>query len=248
MFYKTLHEKFLKLVKDHQLLDKEIIIKTRILKTTEAIGNPDRRDFPLLKGKEVLMEALFLDKNGQAYTDAPSEFKGLLKDVFGLSLDNSRNRALFIAALNAVMRYLFPSLTTIHCKNNEPEECAQKIAEFVKSLRVNSVGLIGLQPAILDCLVKMFGNGNVFCIDRDEDNRNKVKYGVFIRWGDMQGMKDIFKNSELVLATGSTVVNGSVVNILDFAQVYNRPVYFYGTTIAGVAQLMDLNRLCFKSS
>ncbi len=247
MFYKTLYEKFLNLVKDRQLLEREIVIKTRILKSTEAIGNPDRRDFPLLKGKEVLIEALFMDKKGQAYTDAPSEFRGLLKDIFSLSLDTSRNRALFIAALNAVMRYLFPTLTTIHCKNNEPEECAQEIAEFVKSLRVNSVGLIGLQPAILDALVKDFGNDRVFCIDRDEDNRGKIKYGVFIRWGDMQGMKEIFKNSEIVLATGSTVVNGSIVDILNFAGNYNRQVYFYGTTIAGVAQLMGLNRLCFKS-
>ena len=247
MFYKTLYEKFLNLVKDRQLLEREIVIKTRILKSTEAIGNPDRRDFPLLKGKEVLMEALFIDKKGQAYTDAPSEFRGLLKDIFSLSLDTSRNRALFIAALNAVMRYLFPSLTTIHCKNNEPEECAQKMAEFVKSLRVNSVGLIGLQPAILDALVNIFGNAHVFCIDRDEDNKNKVKYGVFIGWGDIAGMKKIFKNSELILATGSTVVNGSIVNILDFARDYNRQLYFYGTTIAGVAQLMGLNRLCFKS-
>ncbi len=248
MFYKNLYEKFLALVKDRQLLDKEVIIRTRILNKTEAIGNPNRQDFPLLKGKEVLMEALFMGNRGQAYTSTPSEFKGLLKDIVDLSLDNSPNRSLFIAALNAVMRYLFPSLTTIHCKNEEPEECAQEMAKFVKSLGINSIGLIGLQPAILEALVNIFGRTNVLCVDRDEDNINKVKYGVSIRLGDIEGMEEIFKNSELILATGSTVVNGSIVDILHFAQKFNRPIYFYGTTIAGVAQLTGLNRLCFRSS
>ncbi len=248
MFYKTLHDKFSILVTKNQLLDKEITIKTRILKPTEAIGNPDRKDFPLLKGKEVLIEATFMEKKGQAYTDAPSEFIGALKDILALPLDDSRKRALFIAALNAVMRYLYPEITTIHCKNNEPEECAQKIAEFIHSLKIGSVGLIGLQPAILDALVKRFNHDKILCVDRDEDNIGKIKYGVYIDFGNTQNIEKMFKNVDLILATGSTVVNGSVVEILKFAEIYKCPLYFYGTTIAGVSQLMGLKRLCFKSS
>ncbi len=248
MFYKNLHDKFSTLVTDKQLLDKEITIKTRILKPTEAIGNPDRGDFPLLKGKEVLIEATFMEKKGQAYTDAPSEFIGALKDILALQLDDSRNRALFVAALNAVMRYLYPKITTIHCKNNEPEECAQKIVEFIHSLKIDSLGLIGLQPAILEALVKRFNCDKILCVDRDEDNIDKIKYGVYIDRGTTKNIEKMFKNVDLILATGSTIGNGSIVEILKFAQIYKRPLYFYGTTIAGASQLMDLRRLCFKSS
>jgi len=248
MFYKVIYEKFLNLVTESQLLDKEISIKTHILKPTEAIGNPDRDDFPLLKGKEVLMEATFEGKKGQVYTDVPSNFIGSLKEIFTLSLKNSHQRALFIAALNAVIRYLYPDIKTIHCKNNEPEECAKEIINFIKKLNPASVGLIGLQPAILDTLANTFGANNVVCVDRNEDNFGKVKYGVSIGWGDIQGMENVFKKTEVVLATGSTVVNGSIIEILRFAQAYNCSVYFYGTTIAGVSQLLGLNRLCFKST
>ncbi|MBN2250696.1 MAG: hypothetical protein JW724_01300, partial [Candidatus Altiarchaeota archaeon] len=69
MFYESLRHKFLRLTEQNLLLDHEITIRTHILKPSEAIGNPDRKDFPLLKGKEVLMQATFLGMKGQAYTD-----------------------------------------------------------------------------------------------------------------------------------------------------------------------------------
>jgi len=247
VFYKTLQEKFFRIVKEKDLLDNEVIIKTRILKPAEAIGKPDRDDFPLLKGREVLMEATFLNVNGQAYTDAPSEFAGPLSRIIDLPLDDSRQKALFVAALNAVMRYVYPDLTTIHCKDNEPEECAREIVNFLRSLNPGSLGLIGLQPAILASLVNLLGAHGVLCVDRDEKNCDMVKSGISINWGDKLGMETLFKQSDLILATGSTVVNGTLEDILSLAEDYHRSVYFYGTTIAGTAFLMDLNRLCFKS-
>ena len=248
MFYKQLCDKFLRLTEQNSLLDNEITIRTHILKPGEAIGNPDRRDFPLLKGKEVMVQASFIERNGQAYTDAPSEFSGPLRDVVNFSLDDSRRKALFIASLNAVMKYLYPDITTVHCKNNEPEECAEEMMAYIKTLNPNSVGIIGLQPAILDAVVKIIGKENVTCVDRDEDNRDKIKYGVPIGWGDKEGMERVFKYSDLVLATGSSVTNGSLVDILNIARNHNSSLYFYGVTIAGTARLMGLNHLCFKAT
>jgi hypothetical protein len=92
MFYEQLRDKFLRLAEENSLLDNEIIIKTHILKPTEAIGNPDRRDFPLLKGKEVMVQASFIEMKGQAYTDSPSEFSGSLREIVNLSLDDSRQK------------------------------------------------------------------------------------------------------------------------------------------------------------
>ncbi len=248
MFYESLRHKFLRLTEQNSLLDNEITIRTHILKPTEAIGNPDRKDFPLLKGKEVLIQASFNEEKGQAYTDAPSEFSGPLRDIVNLSLDDSRKKALFIASLNAVMKYLHPDITTIHCKNNEPEECAKEMVAYVKTLNPHSVGIIGLQPAILDAVVKILREENVTCLDRDEDNRDKIKYGVPIGWGDKKGIEKLFKNSDVVLATGSSVTNGSLADILDIARNHDALLYFYGVTIVGTARLMGLNQLCFKAT
>ena len=248
MFYERLHERLFQIVERNRLLDKEITIKTHILKPTEAIGDPERKDFPLLKGKEVLMQATFMESKGQAYTDAPSEFSGPLREIIDLKLEDSRQKALFIAALNAVMRYLYPDMRTVHCKDNEPEECAQEIKGFAQTLSPGSVGLIGLQPAMLDAMVSLLGAENVVCIDRDEDNRNQVRYGVAIGWGDEKGLQKVFEVSDVVLATGSSSSNGSLVDIISKSDKYNKPVYFYGVTIAGAARLMGLNHLCFKST
>ena len=248
MFYEQLRDKFLRLAEENSLLEDEITIKTHILKPTEAIGNPDRRDFPLLKGKEVMVQASFIEMKGQAYTDSPSEFSGPLREIVNLSLDDSRQKALFIASLNAVMRYLHPDLMTVHCKNNEPEECAEEIAKYVKTLRPHSVGVTGLQPAILDAVARILGKENVTCVDRDEANKGQVKYGVPVGWGDKEGMERIFKYSDLVLATGSSVTNGSVADILNIARNHNSTLCFYGVTIAGTARLMGLNHLCFKAT
>jgi uncharacterized protein (DUF4213/DUF364 family) len=248
MFYKQLHDQFLQLARENNLLDKEISITAHTLKPTEALGNPDRKDFPLLKGKEALMQAVFMGIKGQAYTDAPSEFSGTLREIIDLPLKDSRQKALFVAALNAVVRYLNPDITTIHCKNNEPEDCAREIAEMVQKFKPTSVGVIGLQPAILEACLKILGAKKVFCVDRDEDNRGAIKYGVRIGWGDLEGMGAVFQKSDVVLATGSSVTNGSLADILDLAQHFNKPVFFYGTTIAGTARLMGLNRVCFKST
>ena len=248
MFYETLKEKFSKIVRENQFLGDEITIKARVLKPVEAIGNPDRKDFPLLKGKEALMEATFGECKGQAFTDAPSEFSGKLKEIIRFDIGEPRRKALFVAALNAVMRRLYPDLPTIHCKDNEPEECAGKMVEALKMLHPQSLGIIGLQPAILDAFVNCIGADKVYCVDRDEENRGAIKSGVAIGWGDDPGMEELFKKSDIVLATGSTVVNGSLKEIINFAKKQGKPLYFYGTTIAGTAKLMNLQHLCFKAA
>ncbi len=188
-----------------------------------------------------------MDAIGQAYTQAPSEFEGSLEEIFRLSLDDIRNRGLFIASLNAVMRYIYPDLTTVHCKDNEPEECAEEIANFLETLAPKKIGMIGLQPAMLEALTKKFGASSIACLDRDEDNTGKEKFGVTIEFGDNDSTQKLFLNSDLVLATGSTVVNGSLVDIINLSNSTNTPLYLYGTTVAGTAKLLGLKRLCFRS-
>jgi uncharacterized protein (DUF4213/DUF364 family) len=247
-FYELLKDRFAVLAKKHYLLLEKITISARVLSNEEAIGNPTRQDYPLLKGKEFLLEASFRGCRGQGFTDAPTEQTSTLAEVLALPLDNTANRALFIAGLNAVMRYLKPDLSTVHCHDDEPEECAGEIICRLQQQEIAKVGLVGLQPAILERLVESFGPENVTCIDRDESQRGSSKFGVPIKWGDELETNSLFKQSDLVLATGSTVVNGSLPGLLKLADKNDIPVFFYGTSIAGTAELMELNRYCFEAT
>lgn len=247
MFYKKLHNKFLELVKKNALSNLRVEVKTRALKAEEAIGNPDRKDFPLLKGKEVLMEARFKDAIGQAYTDMPTEFSGTLKEIVNIDIKTSRDRALYISVLNAVVKYIYEDIQTIHCRNNEPEECSKEIAGFIDKTKYKKIGQIGLQPSILEAIANKFGAENVLCVDRDEDNKGIKKFGVDILWGDLENTERIFRDSDFILCTGTTVVNASIIDMIKLSEKYKKPLYFYGTTISGAASLMDLKRLCYKS-
>ncbi|WP_321365296.1 Rossmann-like domain-containing protein [uncultured Desulfuromusa sp.] len=247
MFYDQLKERFLALAIKHSLLQEPVAISARILSNEEAIGNPTRQDYPLLKGKEFLMAARFKDSQGQAFTDAPSEQISTLEAILDRPFDSVSNRAIFIATLNAVMRSLQPEIMTIHCHDDEPEDCAREMMRRIKQMSIKKVGLVGLQPAILEALVETFGADHVICVDRDESQLGSSKYGVSIKWGDEQETADLFVKSDLVLATGSTVVNGSLPGLLQLAKDAQTEIIFYGTSIAGAAELMNLKRFCFKA-
>lgn len=48
------------MAEEHNFFDESItVISARILPAEEAIGKSERRDFPLLKGREVMIEATF---------------------------------------------------------------------------------------------------------------------------------------------------------------------------------------------
>ena len=46
------------------------------------------------------------------------------------------------------------------------------------------------------------------------------------------------------LATGSTLVNGSLDNLLARFEAASKPLAFFGNTIAGTAALNNLQRVC----
>lgn len=240
-FYREIKEKMHQLVKKHDLSEKEITIRTAALTSEEAIGITGRKDFPLLKGKEVLMNAYFKDAVGQAFTDQPSIFKGSIEQLMELELNTNNNRALFIASVNAILKHLGLIEKTVHCKNEEPETCAQQIKEFLKEkYQGGKIALIGFQPAMLDNLRHDF---QLRVLDLNKDNIGKEKYGVLIEDGE-KPLDEVVNWADLILATGSMVTNGTIVNYINL----NKPVAFFGTTIAGPAYLMGLTRLCYCAS
>jgi len=237
-FYNSIKDKLREIIIKNNLIDEEIKITTRALKPKEAIGETERKDYPILKGKEVLINAELKGCIGQAFTDEPSAFNGSIRDVMALDLDSNKNKAIFIASLNAIFRYLKMTDRTVHCKNEQPEICAKKIKEHIKAKYGDvKIGLIGLQPAILDNLRTEF---SVRVLDLDADNIGKEKYGVVIEDGSV-AFEDVINWADIILVTGSTVGNGTIVNFLNL----DKPVLFFGTTIAGVAQIKGLDRICF---
>ena len=108
------------------------VVSARDLSPTEAIGKPDRDDYPLLTGKEVMMEARIRDSAGQAFTDQAGKFDGTLADVMALPLNTNYRRAVFVATLNAVLRNLGEAEATVHCKDKEPALCARQLPAYLR--------------------------------------------------------------------------------------------------------------------
>ncbi|MDK2968463.1 MAG: hypothetical protein PWP53_4075, partial [Lacrimispora sp.] len=66
-----LKDKFKTLVEENSLTMDEIHIVSKSLTPEEAIGNTRRKDFPILTGREVMLQAEYQGAKGQAFTDAP---------------------------------------------------------------------------------------------------------------------------------------------------------------------------------
>lgn len=132
MFYQQLMERFQQIVKNSDLEEEEVLITGRTLSAEEAIGNPMRRDFPIIKGKEKLMEAVFKGAKGQAFTDMPGDFRGQLQEVLAIKPENNFQRAVLISTMNAVLRYLGLIDRTVHCRNEDPELCSLELIQYIK--------------------------------------------------------------------------------------------------------------------
>lgn len=235
-FYNNLFIKFKNIVKDNGLLSEKVEITGRSLTAEEAIGNTDKKNFPILEGKEKLLEADFRGAKGQAFTDMPGDFSGNLKDIIEMPLKTNFDMAVYIATLNAVCRYLKIIDNTIHCKDGDPEKCALKLVDNIKSkYGTPNIALIGFQPAMIQQLAKEF---KIRVIDLDINNIGKIKYNVMIEDGSAS-IEELINWCDLLVATGSTIANKTITNF-----ILDKPTLFFGTTLAGAAALMELERFC----
>lgn len=238
MLFSKLKSEFTQIVNEHHIESEKVHITGRALSPQEAIGVTERKDFPILTGKEQMLEAEFMGSKGQAFTDAPSLFFGSLLDVIKLDLmSDMHSRGLFIATMNAVMRNLGLAEHTIHCKNGEPEQCAKQALTWVKEhYNVKRIALVGYQPALLEQLSSEY---TLRVLDLNTDNIGQMRYGIKVENG--LEYKPVCDWADLVLCTGSTLCNGTIVNFLDM----KKEIVFFGTTAAGAAKILGLKRMCF---
>lgn len=233
-YYDVLKKELARMVEDMEG-EKIRVVSARPLSPEEAIGKPDRTDYPILKGKEVMVQAAFRDARGQAFTDMPGNFEGTIKDLLSLSLRNNFERAVFIAGFNAVMRHFGRASNTIHCRDGEPKACAKELPAFVeKHFGKPKIAFIGYQPAMIEALSVSFA---IRAVDLDKGNIGATRFGLVIEGPEKTD--EVLAWSEIIVATGSTCVNGTIVNFLD-----KKPVVFYGISAAGPAALHRYRRFC----
>ncbi|MBN1461807.1 MAG: hypothetical protein JXA57_19935, partial [Armatimonadetes bacterium] len=118
-------KKFAGLVEQQELLDDHVSIIARTLSTEEAVGKPVYDDLPILRGKEVMIEAEFRGAKGHAFTSAPSSWEGTVRDLLEMPLDTNQARSLLSAAMNAVLRSLGLIDRTIHCHSEDITRCGE---------------------------------------------------------------------------------------------------------------------------
>ncbi len=236
--------KFERIITERGLLDAEVSVSVSALTPREAIGEPTRQDFPIIEGKEQVIEASIAGARGHAFTDSPRSFSGTLREVLALGLSSNQNRAVFVAVLNAVLRSIGIIETSVHCRDDDPEKCAEEIAAHIRDKwgRVK-VGLIGLNPAIAEALVRTFGVDNIRITDLNRKNVQAVKFGVTI-WDGRTRTEELIRRSDVVLVTGTTLVNETFDRIWSCIRACGKDCLVYGVTAAGVCELIGCVRIC----
>ncbi|MFW6415684.1 MAG: Rossmann-like domain-containing protein [Thermodesulfobacteriota bacterium] len=237
--WQDLRQKSREIFQGHLQMDTTVSVKAAPLSVDEAIGNPEESDYPLQKGKERLMQAEFRGCAGQAYTDEFGDYQASLDEIIGMELTDNFKRGVFVASINAVLRYLDRIEGTIHCRDSEPAVCADNLRSHIQEWWGEpKVGIFGLQPRFVQYLSDAFP---LRAVDMDPDNIGANKFGVTIEGPELT--QDAINWADLLLVTGTTLVNDTIEQFL----YRDRPVLFYGTTIAGAAYLMGWDRFCSRS-
>jgi len=233
------------LAEEAKLLEAHISVTAKTLTAEEAIGKPERQDFPIVVGKESMIEARVADARGQAFTDSPQEFTGSLDEVLHLELASNQKRAVYVAALNAVLAHLGRVEGTVHCRDEDPELCAREIAaELFEEYGPVKVGLIGLNPAIAEQLAERFGPDRLGISDLFEGNIGRQRFDTEV-WDGSTRNSELVDASDLVLVTGTTLVNGALDSILERLHDGRGTAHrIYGVTGAGACALLGLPRIC----
>ncbi|MFH1136251.1 MAG: DUF364 domain-containing protein [Pseudomonadota bacterium] len=233
--YKTMQERLVEVIQRNGWEKEPVKVTVRTMTPEETIGVPKDKDYPLVKGKERMMEAEFLGARGQAFTDMYGDFTGNVFETARMDLTDDFRRAVFLASLNAVLRRAGLVDQTVHCKNDDPVLCAKELVDHVaRNHGRPKIALVGLQPRMLQELSKKF---EIKVTDLDSDNIGREKFGIMVDGPDRTSQNLAW--SDLILATGSAFCNASIIDMMT-----EKPIIVFGVTGAGPAALLHLNRFC----
>ena len=232
--------KLAQIATQENLLSQEVVVEVKPLTVKQAIGSPDRDDFPLQKGRERIIEARFLGSLGQAFTDSFRDYQCTLAGLLELDLSDRFNASAFIAASNAVLNHLGRVERTVHCRDQEPSQCAPQLVDYLgrQYPGARKVALVGLQPAMAEALAQVY---ELSILDLDPANIGRTVAGARVAHGG-QELDQVVSQVDLVVATGSTLSNNSMDLVRQAAG--ERPLVFFGITVSGAAGLLGLERFC----
>ena len=94
--------------------------------------------------------------------------------------------------------------------------------------------MIGDQPRLLEAVAGKF---EVRICDRDPEKIGTIQSGILIE--DAEVYRDIKKWADLLLVTGTTLINDTIDNFAG-----DVPIVYYGITITGAAKLLNFNHFC----
>jgi len=219
----------------HRIFEERVSIKAQPLSSEEAIGNPEDKDYPLLRGKERMMQAEFKAFLGQAFTDMYGNYEGSLSEIISMEMTNNFRRAILISTLNAVMRCFDNIKGTLHCKDQDPRKCSQELSNYIYGrFGKIKIAMVGFQPRMVEAMSERF---ELKVTDLDVDNIGKEKFSIKIEGSDKTS--ENLKWADLALVTGTTFINNTYGEILG-----KKSVIFYGVTVAGLAVLTGYERFC----
>ena len=199
--YDRLKASLAELIEKRNLAGRNLQVRCRVLDSVEAIGSPNDQDYPILRGREHMVEAVFEGCRGQAFADEFENLDGPIERLLEMNVDTTARRAIFIAGLNAVFRWCQLCEKTVHCRDEEPRDCAGHIHDVIP--KGEKILLAGLQPRFLEVLA---ADNPVRAVDLDPRNVGEQRYGVEIE--PAEATADAIAWCDRILATGSTIVNG----------------------------------------
>ena len=192
-----------------------------------------------------MLRAEYRGAYGQAFTDAPADFQGTLRQVMDMDIVRDPHaRGVYFAAINAALRYLKLIDHTVHCRTEEPVECAVSYIPYLKERFPGArIALIGYQPSILEALSRE-PSLETRALDLNPGNVGETRFGIEIGHGIKDYEDTVLNWADLVLCTSSVFCNATMDRYIDIG----KPVLFFGITGAAAIYLLGLDRYCPKSS
>lgn len=197
-------------------------------------------EYAIAKGEEKVMECVFRNSKAQVFTNLPMSVELKVSDILGLELNNLASRTLFYCALNAVMRHYGFIEGTVHCRKDSPVECAKLLRERLeKIVEGKKILLIGYQPAFAEKLSKNF---DLLITDMNPKNINRTVHGIRIL-SYLENSR-LISEVDIVLVTGSSLINGTFWDLYDCANKEGKKFVSYGVSAAGASKILDIDRHC----
>ncbi len=233
MYDEYLLKSFKGLIAREGLLNESVICRPRLGREFNLPSD----EYALIRGPEILLECRIAKFKGHAFTPYPLRYEGVLRDMASsIDLSDIGWRGVFFASLNALLSMLGIIEGGTHCSGDKPERCGKELVNYL--LRNYGRGVrvlhIGYHPGHVKALVGNFRELHVTDLNREVVG--KVKYGVRVVDGSKNS--ELIKRVDVVLITGSTIVNKTLYGIVEEVFKGGKAGVIYGVTAKGAYSLL----------